>query len=551
MKLRELANLVPTTPATTRRGMALLIVMVLTMLIALGAYRFSFYMQSQYRVTRVAEEQSQARLAALSGVEIAASILELSDVQRQSMGSLVHNAGIFREKVIDSSQSNAQADAESAPNVEQGKWRVSVIAPSHESVNASMASSSPGLGRSGDVANAAHRYGLENESAKLHIPTLLQWEELNPGSARIALLRLPGATESLVDQWLRRHGVIAQNASGGLSQRFNPVSSLNGRESQQSSVDLLAYHWCGGDLNQNYIIDPLELRIRDQTLGDENIGNSNQLAGVTSDAKLATFGWQRYLTWESGQRNENRFGEQRIYLNDADLTTLHRRLTQAWSLEWANFVIAIRQFGISSEKPSVTVDASSWTPDFAQAASYNLASITELLTAVVVVPSSSSKQLLINPFSSDISGASNYLDRLLDEGTLETSPALVGRIDVMEAPLEVLSSVPGVDSALAESIVQRRASQNAQRGSIAWLLQEKLVTVAQLKHLERFLISRSDVYSFQAVGYRDELSPMYRCTVTVDARQIPARILDHRAWHSWDRGFTIEKLSGIEDPFPR
>ncbi len=45
--------------------MALLIVMVLTMLIALGAYRYSFTMQSEYRVTRIHEEQVQARLAAL------------------------------------------------------------------------------------------------------------------------------------------------------------------------------------------------------------------------------------------------------------------------------------------------------------------------------------------------------------------------------------------------------------------------------------------------------------------------------------------------------
>ena len=65
-----------------RSAMALLVVVVLTMLIALGAYRFSFYMESQYRLTRLHEEQVHARLAALSGLEMAASIAELSSTER-------------------------------------------------------------------------------------------------------------------------------------------------------------------------------------------------------------------------------------------------------------------------------------------------------------------------------------------------------------------------------------------------------------------------------------------------------------------------------------
>jgi len=59
-----------------RRGMALLVVVVLVMLISLAAYRYSFEMENEYRVTRLQEEQVQARLAALSGVEFAAAFLE-------------------------------------------------------------------------------------------------------------------------------------------------------------------------------------------------------------------------------------------------------------------------------------------------------------------------------------------------------------------------------------------------------------------------------------------------------------------------------------------
>ena len=50
-----------------RSGMALLIVLVLIMMAALGAYGFAFYMESQYRLNRIHEDQAHARLAALSG----------------------------------------------------------------------------------------------------------------------------------------------------------------------------------------------------------------------------------------------------------------------------------------------------------------------------------------------------------------------------------------------------------------------------------------------------------------------------------------------------
>ncbi|MFM7973663.1 MAG: hypothetical protein ACKO8U_01240, partial [Pirellula sp.] len=50
------------------KGMALLVVVVLVMFVSLAAYRYSFEMENEYRLTRLQEEQVQARLCAQSGI---------------------------------------------------------------------------------------------------------------------------------------------------------------------------------------------------------------------------------------------------------------------------------------------------------------------------------------------------------------------------------------------------------------------------------------------------------------------------------------------------
>ena len=49
---------------------------------------------------------------------------------------------------------------------------------------------------SGDRPTGEVRFGLQNESAKLHLAVLAEWERRAPGSAAAALLQLPGMSES-------------------------------------------------------------------------------------------------------------------------------------------------------------------------------------------------------------------------------------------------------------------------------------------------------------------------------------------------------------------
>lgn len=162
---------------------------------------------------------------------------------------------------------------------------------------------------------------------------------------------------------------------------------------------------------------------------------------------------------------------------------------------------------------------------------------------------STTKQILRNPFSSDLGEVRNYLGRLLDAVTVDISPFSEGRVDVSDAPVAVLAGVPGLDFPTAQRLVQQRsastsATSTQQTESIAWLLE--VVDVNKLKELEPYITCRSDVYSVQSVGYRDSQSAVYRITATIDARQNPTQLRDQKVWHPWDRGFPIEQLTDLK-----
>ena len=543
--------------------MALLVVVVLVMLIALGAYRFSFYMESQYRLTRLHEEQVHARLAAISGMELAVAIVEMPPAQRMSVGGLVDNAAIFRDIAVDATVTATESNRD--PNA----WRFCLVSPrtADDAINSPLSSS-----QIAGTPSIPIRFGLENESAKIHIPTLIAWDRMMPGHARTTLLGLPGVSEAMVDAWLREFGVSVRVDKGGVQE-------------PHASREDLRHAWFGGDLNQNYQLDPIEIRFASQhqsqnrAASQQSMGSPNLVSGFKP--------LQRYITWISGHRNATRNGQSRIFLNETDLQSLHRQLSSIWSADWANFVIALRQFGPTTPRPqttppsapvppapstgnqgnTVTVASSStelvkdWTPDFGKAAIFTFRSPLDLVGAVVDLPplstsspsrsptsqSSPVKRTLRNPFSSDLTEVRNYLGRLLDDVTVDLSPVSEGRIDASEAPAEVLAGVPGLDLSLAQQMIQKRSgSTNAmtttqELDTIAWLLD--VVDLAKLKELEPYLTCRSDVYSVQAVGYRDSQSAVYRTTATIDARESPTQLRNQKVWHPWDRGFPIEQLA--------
>lgn len=47
--------------------------------------------------------------------------------------------------------------------------------------------------------NTVLRFGLQNESGKLHLANILRWDLASPGHGRTALMQLPGMTDAVAD----------------------------------------------------------------------------------------------------------------------------------------------------------------------------------------------------------------------------------------------------------------------------------------------------------------------------------------------------------------
>jgi hypothetical protein len=568
-----------------RTGMALLVVLVLIVMMSIGAYSFTFTMESQYRLAQLHEDQVHARSAALSGIELVAAILEQPVESRAQWSELNNNPEIFRGVEFESSE------AEGSRSSSVTTWRASILSPriSEASENAGNFSAN----RAEDASS--FNFGLQNESAKIHLPTLATWDRQQPGYGRQVLMSLPGASPTVVDAILAMISAAGESRETGagtaeMAQRTDSIGSgLNqvGIGSTQSRSSGKSFRrvwpaWLGQDLNQNYALDPIESSLGTLIDADANRVSANGDAGTTSlnesfestnpaETEASGLALQHYLTWESGGRNENAAGRKRVYLNQQNLQELHRQLMEIWPGEWANFVIAYRQFGGQMNSPLRTqeiggtavnnndIEASDMIPDFSIAGGLFIRSPLELVQTWVTIPgdsgngsSGSENRRLLSPFRDEISPPGNYLSKLLDDVTTEPTDSFQGRIDVNDAPAIVLAAIPGVGRELAQQIVQRRSSGRESAGSseesagntIARLLEEGVVDLPRLIQLEPYLTDRSDVYSCQVVGFRDDVHAVYRCTVTVDARKRPATIRNFRIWHPWDRGFESSVLSG-------
>jgi hypothetical protein len=561
-------------------------------------------MENEYRLTRLQEEQVQARLCAQSGIEFAANLLEQPMQVRQGILQGEDSSRAFGRDVEQSNPAERNFAAEPTNSV----WRFTLL--SGGSVSSAQDSQST------EVSAAVNwKWGWESESAKLHIPTLLKWNQMRPGLARTVLMTLPEADEETVDGWLASLGVRTATTAGQDAMQAAMGGGMQSnlqRQQRVRSLERLKLRWLGGDLDQNYRLDPWEETLMDQLLSDplggevamspmaRELSKVNSVAmgqaGVQGQGEQVPSGWNRYLTWVQGERNERSNGKPRIWLNQPDLRRLHQELSEVMSVGDANFIIAFRQYGpgaarvaSSSNVPggspvarpslqrgvagmgaggsatgATSMSSGQWTPNWQAPSKYLLKNPLELVESTLAIESGGSapsgrapegalsaskgttRQTMSSPWSGGSSDIKSRLSKLLTETTTIEQPILEGRVDITEASAIVLGAIPGLTPELGQRIVQARQENTAGQNtidSIGWLVEKGIVDWVKLGELEPYITTRSDVFSLQSVGFRDDRSPVFRSTVVIDARQIPAQVRDVRVWHPWDRGFSTEALT--------
>jgi DNA uptake protein ComE-like DNA-binding protein len=207
--------------------------------------------------------------------------------------------------------------------------------------------------------------------------------------------------------------------------------------------------------------------------------------------------------------------------------------------------------GQNQNQTPVEIDAAGITLKFEQQGQTQVNSPLDLIGVRVQIPGAenSPPQNVDSPWGEDINSYRELL-KLYDAAAPPAGARRVaGRVNVNAASRVVLSSIPGLPAAAVGKIISRREVEpelNAtdQRHPI-WLLIEGIVTLDEMKQLERFITAGGDAFSGQSVGFFDAGPAASRQEFVVDRSGTTPHVRLQRDLSPLGRGYSTLSL-GVE-----
>ncbi|MDR1384778.1 MAG: general secretion pathway protein GspK [Planctomycetaceae bacterium] len=559
-----------------RRGIALFVVVVIVALLALAGYAFVALTSSELNTARQHGRDIQIQYAVQSGISLVEVTAMQSELERRRLGGTYDNPRLF-----------CAASLSDNPLDGQSQTHLTIVAPHIEN------------GRFAGI-----RYGLVNESAKLHLAKVLEWENAAPGNGVKALQRLPGMTvqiaEAILD-WIdadNRQRTSGAEAAYYTRQRlpYRPRNAVPATLEEFLLVrGVTRQLMFGNDENFNFVNDSYETFSTPQ-----NSGESSAVA------------WSHLLTVVGAERDANPEGRVRIDLNESNLEFLHSQLKSRVNAEVADFVIWYRQYGAMTPQEDDASSTSSTTvtppsnrrsrsartnpqrtsqtnrtrnsaakpkPDFQTPARFRFETPLDIVNISVSIPAASTNsattlstspppstsatdseittpataevpanQAIESPLIVNASSLNSTLLTYLDEVSTSSGTTIIGRININEAPFEVVAAIPGLPQNAARQIVDRRERPaNGMRDVYrhpTWLLAFDVIDLATLKTIWQDITCGGDVFRAQIVSFYEDTGTFSRVETAIDATVYPPQQVEHRDLSSYGIGFHDRVLFG-------
>jgi len=503
---------------TPSAGMVLILVLVAVALLSLAALSFSQWMLAEREAADLTLRQSQAQALADSGIEMARLFLALDPADQNQAGGWYDNPEYFRARLV-----RDDTDA-------RWRGRVSVISPAVDDM---------GL-------RQGIRFGLEDESTKLNLNTLLLADEYAENGARQILLALPGMTEEIADailDWIdpdnepREYGAEADYYAmldPPYLPKNGPLESIEELLLVRGVTPALLF---GADANRNGMVDPDE-------------PPADAIEGVDNTDGVMDSGWSAYLTLYSMELNVRPDGRPKVYLNQDNMEQLYKELEEALGPTYATFIVAYRQNGPYTGSQAGQTGVTGQL-DLSKAPKVKLSQVLDLVGVRVRVTFQGDDRptVLESPFPDAPVISEAYMKLLMDNTTVNPSPLIPGRININQAPRIVLAGIPGMTPEILEEILTRRQKNPVDRPENrqyeTWIYTEGIVTLPEMKGLMPFITGGGHVLRGQFVGYFDGGGPSARVEAVLDATVRPARVLFWRNLSHLGRGYPLELL-GVE-----
>ncbi len=544
-----------------RNGIVLVIVLVVVTVISLAGLSFVLSLSTENKAAHLHGDELQLEQALASGEELLKAVCDASHDERQQRGGLHDNSPLFRGVVV-------AGDSEG-----EGLVRFSVLSPQVE-----------------DGGIEGIRFGAQDESARLNLAILSEWERQSEGAAAEALMNLPGMTDTIADSildWIDTDD--APRAAGAETQYYAgrglPYGPRNGVPMSLEELllvrDISRHSLFGDDWDLNYQVDDQEVR--------------RAISVSTMRASGGSLPWASLLTVHSAERNTACDGELRIYLNERNLAALHQQLDQWLDTSWTRFIIAYRQFGPYDEtaqsgqgatvrrsraartsrrfRPDPRlVQPDEFEPqtihaeemdqvDLSTPARFQIDSVLDLIGARILIPSDErldpsddpldpqeERDLIVeSPFEDDPAAMQEYLPTLVDRTTTIQDVIINSRINVNLAPRAVLLGVPGLEPQTVQRIIAERGrgidESSPSYRHATWLLTEEIVDAPQMKGLMPYVTGAGDVFRAQVVGFHQASGLSARAEVVVDATVSPPRQIYWKDVSLLGRGYSLDTLS--------
>ncbi|ASV75765.1 putative general secretion pathway protein K [Thermogutta terrifontis] len=491
-------------------------VLVTVALLSLAALTLGDLMLAEREGAHISNRMAQARALAASGVEAVRLFVSMDEEWQNDNGGWFNNPAWFSGMVVH----------QTADPLDTGLF--SVIAPDWE-----------------DTMGTTIRYGLENESAKLNVNSLLLADQYAENGGRQLLMGLPGMTEDIADaimDWLdaddepREFGAEIEYYSGlspAYATKNGPLETIEELLLVRGVTPELLF---GADRNRNGIID-----------ADETIPEA--FAGLSADDPVAYRGWSAYLTLYSMELNVRPDGRAKININQDDLEALYNQLEEEFGHDVATFIVGYRQNGPyegTEQSEPMPADAQI---DFSRPSRVKFSTVLDLIGAKVRMQfAGENEPRVIDPvFPNDPALLRTILPLIMANLTATSSKVIPGRININLAPRSILYGIPTLDPSVAEMIIQARPKDptlidDENYRYETWILADGLVTLDEMKALMPFITCGGNVYRAQVVGYFAGGGPSCRVEAIVDATVRPARLLFWRDMSHLGRGFPLDVL---------
>jgi type II secretory pathway component PulK len=518
-----------------RRGVVLIMVLVIVTMVSLAGFGFLSSMSTEYEAAKLNGHMRQAQQTMNSAEATLLWIAELPERHRRAIGGLHHNPALFRSCAVPhltasvgesaaasmasapmpsanaQSPDSATADPTLAPD---DRWRFSVVSIDHNTEQ-----------------QRVLRFGLANESGKIHLLRLLRWEQQQPGSVRLALMQLPGMTESAADSildWMdaddtpREFGAESEYYQA-LDRPYRPSNAV-----PQTLEELLYVKGVSRALMSGRSASRVSFTQPESSFsGNENSTNDNTSKNaLPSDSALSeehSLPWNHYLTIYSAERDLNSLGTPRIAINASTIASLEQQLSMQLPENVVRYILLAKAYGIrldeSSGVPSLSAPFSSSLP-----ASFPITSLADLVDSTVHVSTPSGTIVVQSPLASSSPDFAELFALLMDRVSTQPERVIVGRVNVMLASESVLRMIPGMSVEQASQIVTLRATlDEMETRSIAWLLTRKVLDVSTFRKLFPEVTTGGDVFQAEIIVHRDIGGPTLRRNLVIDAAAQPAR----------------------------